>query len=117
MGFSVEKEIGRRRVSNTTHMVDDGQQSLSGRARGKKRQPEASSSGTTQIHEEGDRGIGRARGRGSYATGPGSAYYMLFGDGDQQATMPDLNAHVLPDLNADADEVPVTQNAPQHDDV
>jgi hypothetical protein len=42
---------------------------------------------------------------------------MLFGDDHATSIpFPDLNAHVLPDLNADANEVPLTQNAPAHVD-
>ena len=40
---------------------------------------------------------------------------MLFGDGDQQATIPDLRAHVFLDLSSHADEA--TENASAHDDV
>ncbi|KAM0866609.1 hypothetical protein ACQ4PT_042520 [Festuca glaucescens] len=109
---------GRGRGRNTTaHVGDDGQQPSSGQGRGKRKKPQANSSCNVEIQEEVDRGAGRARGRGSYATGPGSAYYLLFGDGGQPTTIPDLNAHVLPDLNAGAEEVPVTHNAPTHDDV
>jgi hypothetical protein len=87
------------------------------KGRGKRKQPQASSSRNAEIQEEVDMGTERARGRGSYATGPGIAYYWLFGDGCQQEAIPDLNAHVFPDLSADGNEVPVTQNAPTHDDV
>jgi hypothetical protein len=49
-----------------------------------------------------------------YNTGPGSLYYLIFGDSQQQQSqIPDLNADLLPDLNAE--ELPLTQNAPTFD--
>jgi hypothetical protein len=49
-----------------------------------------------------------------YNTGPGSLYYLIFGDSQQQQSeIPDLNADLVPDLNAE--ELPLTQNAPTFD--
>jgi hypothetical protein len=49
--------------------------------------------------------------RRGYNTGIGSAYYMLFGDGNQPCNeIPDWNAESIPDMNAQ--EIPLSQNAP-----
>ena len=51
--------------------------------------------------------------RVSYNTGPGSAYYLLFGDDQQE--IPDLNAGANPEFSLE--EVLLSQSAPNPDDV
>jgi hypothetical protein len=50
-----------------------------------------------------------------YNTGPGSIYYMLFGNDKEGRELPDLNAEVVPDENAQ--EFALSQNAPNLDDI
>ena len=61
---------------------------------------QASSSGTTQVNQDGNTGT-RAAGT-NYATGPGSAYHLLFGHDGRSA---------IPDLNGEGEECPVTPNS------
>jgi hypothetical protein len=49
-----------------------------------------------------------------YNTGPGSMYYMLFGNDKEGRELPDLNAEVVPDENVQ--EFALSQNAPNYDD-
>jgi hypothetical protein len=72
--------------------------------RGKKRAPEASSS-----HPPGPPARITTRNRhNTYNIGPGSAHHILFGDGNQQVVLPDLN-------EAAAEEMQTTQTAPTAD--
>jgi hypothetical protein len=50
-----------------------------------------------------------------YNTGPGSIYYMLFGNDKEGRELPDLNAEVVPDENVQ--EFALSQNAPNDDDI
>lgn len=80
-----------------------------GRGKGKKRPAYARTSATEQDHEVEATERARAEKRG-YDTGPGSAHYLLFGDAQRAAT-----STQIPDLNADVQEVAVSQNAPYDD--
>jgi hypothetical protein len=71
----------------------------------------ASTSGT-QASQAADRGArSTTRSRRNHSTAPGSTYYWLFGDDQQQRDQ----VEEIPDLNAtlpEEEEIPISQNAP-----
>ena len=117
-----QASMGRGKGRTSAPVVHDAQQANMGRGSGRtgagtrrKRQVEqANSSGTTQFQEHGVRTGGVAR--TDYATGPGSLCYLLVGN-DGQAAITDLNASILPNMNGQGEEVPLSQSAPHPDDV
>ena len=105
-----------REPGTSTVAAEQGNSSR-GRRKSKKRSREASTSGTTHVPDAEPTGSATTSRRGSYNTGPGSAHYLLFGDEERRRAteIPDLNAEFIPHL--DAQEVPLTQNAPQTEDI
>jgi hypothetical protein len=85
-----------------------------GRGNSKKRRSDATRAATAGATETIAAERERAEKRG-YDKGPGSGYYLLFGDDQQRSEIPDLNTQVIPDLNLE--EFPISQNAPNGDEI
>ena len=99
----------KQHVSTTaahTSQAASSSQNNRGRGRGSKRKGQQ----TEQTMEDTIAGPPSGRSRaGTYSIGPGSTYHLLFGD-DQQSGLPDLNVVVPEEI---ADEIQITQNAPE----
>jgi hypothetical protein len=92
---------------------------------GKKRPGDAT---TSQVHDTDlemlaeaqalvDPPVGRERTDRGYRTGPGSFYYLMFGD---DHPFPDLNQEYIPEMNIpemNVQEMQLSQNAPSLDDI
>jgi hypothetical protein len=92
------------------------QRNSRGRGKGRKRaaaSASAEAADATHTEEAEAADSARASKRG-FNTGPGSIYYMLFGDEQRTSEIPDLNVEVFPGLNVQ--EFPISQNAPSADD-
>jgi hypothetical protein len=88
-----------------------------GGSRGRKKSKAAhgSASGSAQVGGD-EQVVGTGESNTGYNTGPGSAYYLLFGNDQQTRSteIPDLNFASIPDLHLQ--EIPMSQNAPPAED-
>jgi hypothetical protein len=83
--------------------------------RKKSKPAHGSASGSAQVG--GDKQVvGTGESNTGYNTGPGSAYYLLFGNDQQTRSteIPDLNVASITDLHLQ--EIPMSQNAPPAED-